>query len=108
MQRIYAHSTTVRFKSIYNALIGIDKNQCKGCQIYVDLLKFESASPTLKPYHQFILSIFLVLVMVVTLLAVYYNTFLAYRDRPPFRVPVFCPHILFPRGERGLGRHNVE
>ena len=74
----------------------------------MDLLKFESASPTLKPYQQFILSIFLVLVMVVFVLSVYYNMFLAYRNRPPFKVSGCCPHILFPRGERGLGKHNVE
>ncbi|CDW78062.1 UNKNOWN [Stylonychia lemnae] len=78
------------------------------CTFYNNILKFESAQPTLKPYQTFILSIFLVLVMVITLLAIYYNVFLAYRNRPPFRVVRFCPHILFPRGERGLGKHNVD
>ena len=38
----------------------------------------------------------------------YYNVVLALRGQPPFRVSNFMPQILFPRGPRGLGRHNVE
>ena len=38
----------------------------------------------------------------------YYNIVLALRGEPPFRVASFLPQILFPRGERGLGKHNVE
>jgi len=27
--------------------VGVDSNKCNGCQIYVDIYKFESSSPTL-------------------------------------------------------------
>lgn len=39
---------------------------------------------------------------------IYYNAFLAYKGRPAFKVGGFMPQILFPRGEEGLGRHNID
>ena len=38
----------------------------------------------------------------------YYNLALAFRGHPPFKVCSFLPQLLFPRGIRGLGRHNIE
>jgi len=54
------------------------------------------------------MSICLVLVIILTIIVGYYNLFLVFRNRPPFKVMEFCPQILFPRGERGLGRHMIE
>ena len=56
----------------------------------------------------FILSIILVFVVALVIIIAYYNIVLALRGQPPFRVATFMPQILFPRGPRGLGRHNVE
>ncbi len=56
----------------------------------------------------FIFSIFLVFIAALTIVVSYYNLFLAYRNRPPFKVFLFCPQVLFPRGKRGLGKHNME
>ena len=71
-------------------------------------MKFEGAKPSLKPWEFFVISIFLVFIVALTLVVAYYNMFLAYRNRPPFKVCKICPQVLFPRGERGLGKHNVE
>eukprot|EP00347_Sterkiella_histriomuscorum_P016909 403351387 len=105
---IPADATTDYAKNLCSFFNSVDLKPCKGCQIYVDILRFENQNPTLSPFQTFILSIFLVLIVVLSLLVIYYNIFLAYRNRPPFKVYWFCPQILFPRGERGLGRHNVE
>ena len=74
----------------------------------MDIYKFESSSPTLEPYEEFILSIVLVLIVVVVIIIAYYNLALAFRGHPPFKVCEFLPQILFPRGARGLGKHNIE
>ena len=74
----------------------------------MDIFRFESSNPTLEAYHEFILSIILVLVIILVIIIAYYNLALAFRGKPPFKVCDFLPQILFPRGPRGLGRHNIE
>jgi hypothetical protein len=68
----------------------------------------ESSSPALEPFEEFIFSIILVLLVFVVIVISYYNIALAFRGHPPFKVCEWIPQILFPRGARGLGKHNVE
>lgn len=72
------------------------------------MFRFESSNLTLEPHEEFILSIILVFVVALVTIIAYYNIVLALRGEAPFRVASFLPQILFPRGERGLGKHNVE
>lgn len=74
----------------------------------MDIYKFESSSPALEPFEEFIFSIILVLAVVVVIVISYYNIALAFRGHPPFKVCDSFPQILFPRGARGLGKHNTE
>lgn len=50
----------------------------------------------------------LVLIVVIVIVIAYYNLALAFRGHAPFKVCEFLPQILFPRGARGLGQHNIE
>ena len=63
---------------------------------------------TLEPFEEFLLSTILVFLVALVTIISYYNIVLALRVEPPFRVAAFLPQILFPRGERGLGKHNIE
>ena len=76
--------------------------------MYNDILTYESATPVLRPIHLVLLSLALLLLVIIIIFVVYYNAFLAYKGRPPFRVLDFWPHILFPRGVYGLGQYNFE
>jgi hypothetical protein len=49
-----------------------------------------------------------VFIVILTIIVIYYNAFLARRNKPPFQVWGFLPQILFPRGIEGIGRHNLE
>ena len=57
-------------------------------------MKFEGAKPSLKPWEFFVISIFLVFIVALTLVVAYYNMFLAYRNRPPFKVCKIFPQVL--------------
>jgi hypothetical protein len=49
-----------------------------------------------------------VLIVLVVIVISYYNITLAFKGQPPFKVCDWIPQILFPRGARGLGKHNTE
>ena len=66
--------------------IGVDPKQCRNCQIYTDVLRFESFVATLQPYQKFILSVILVFVVFIVIIISYYNIVLAVRGKPPFSV----------------------
>lgn len=72
------------------------------------MMQYESHSPTLRPLHEFLLSIALIFVVILSIFVIYYNAFLAYRGKPPYTVIRICPQFLFPRGIEGLGRYNFE
>lgn len=74
----------------------------------MDVFKFESSSPALDPFEEFIFSAILVVVVLIVVVISYYNIALAFRGVPPFKVCEWIPQILFPRGARGLGKHNTE
>ena len=74
----------------------------------MDVYKFEASTPTLEPYEEFLLSIVLVLVVVGLIVIAYYNLALLFRGHPPFKICEFFPQVLFPRGAKGLGKHNFE
>lgn len=93
---------------LFDRLAGIDQNRCHQCQIFVDIFKFESSAPALEPFEEFVFSVILVLVVLVVIVISYYNIALAFRGVPPFKVCEWIPQILFPRGARGLGKHNTE
>lgn len=50
----------------------------------------------------------MVTIVVIVIIIAYYNIALAIRGHAPFKVCEFLPQILFPRGVRGLGQHNIE
>mmetsp|Transcript_26911 Transcript_26911/g.25974 ORF Transcript_26911/g.25974 Transcript_26911/m.25974 type:complete len:90 (-) Transcript_26911:42-311(-) len=71
-------------------------------------MEYESATPILRPLHLLLLSGSLILIVIISIFVIYYNVFLVYRGKPPFRVNDNCPQLLFPRGIVGLGQYNFE
>jgi len=81
---------------------------CESCRIYSYMFQFEPSVPVLRALHLLLLSGVLILLLIILIFVIYYNAYLAFRAKPPFRVNDFCPQLLFPRGIVGLGQYNFE